>query len=322
MKTPFLECLEDRIMPDGTTVVMPPPPQPQQFQATLNNGILSITGTEEADDVEVKRAGELLDNIVVLNNGVVKATFTANNVTFITGNLMEGDDKLLVRNILSIPINGFQGMWLNGGDGQDNMSIEIAGTLDGGEGSDTLSGSNYDDVIWGGNGNDEISGGSGNDMLMGGNGNDIMSGGFGDDMMWGEGDDDRMEGWDGADKLYGGSGNDTLAGHYIITPTIGGQIVVVDNDIAYNEVYGGDGNDKLYSSGSFSGLYVGDAGNDKIYGESLNNSCMEGGIGVDVIYSNLNLTAINAILTNDGDVDSISTHGFDYIDGDVFDIYI
>lgn len=318
-----LECLEARIVLDGnTTVVFPPPLPPQEFQAVLNNGTLSITGTDEMDDVEIKRSGEFLESITVVNNGVVKLTVAANDVGFITGDLKGGDDKLLVRNILSIPINGFQGMWFNGGDGHDSMSISIGGTLDGGDGNDTLYGSEQDDVIWGGNGNDEINGSLGNDILMGGANNDKMSGGFGNDLMWGDAGDDTMEGWSGADKLYGGDGNDTLAGHYIIAPMIGGMLIAVNPDNSHNEVYGGEGNDKLYSSGSFSGWYMGEGGNDTIYGENLYDSWMEGGTGNDVIYSNLNQNAINAIVTNDGEMDSISTHGNDFITDDILDVYI
>ena len=103
-----------------------------------------------------------------------------------------------------------------------------------------------DKIIFGTDGNDTITGTSASEMIEGGKGNDVINGGNGDDLIFGgEGNDQLSSGW-GSDKLYGEAGDDILRG-----------------DVYSQILDGGDGNDKLYSSGSGSGdTLIGGAGSD------------------------------------------------------------
>jgi Ca2+-binding RTX toxin-like protein len=309
-----LECLEERIVPDGNGMMLPPPLPTETIQANFdfNSGTLTVTGTDGEDNVEIERVTDPIlntDNVKVWGNGVLRATVDANSIHFVNVNLKGGDDKFSCDYILT------NGLWVSGGAGKDNLSSYIKATLDGGDGDDTISGSNSDDVIWGGDGNDVIIGKAGNDIISGGNDNDSIEGGAGNDLIWGDNGNDTISGNEGADKIYGGAGDDVLSGNYLPT-------VSLNNETDTNEVYGGDGNDILYSNGVLaSSLYYGESGNDTIHGETLNGATLDGGTGNDVIYSNLNISATNYINVDDFDADAISTSGFDVIDDDIFDIY-
>lgn len=140
-----LEHLEDRIVPDGDPIMLPPPLPPEAVQVTLMMGTLTITGTSGIDDIKIERDETNFDNINVWANSVLKANFAANLLTFINVDLKGGNDKFLCENILSNPINGFQGMWVTAGAGDDEVDVNIGSTIDGGDGNDTLLGSDAAD---------------------------------------------------------------------------------------------------------------------------------------------------------------------------------
>jgi len=114
-----------------------------------------------------------------------------------------------------------------------DLTVNLAGLIDGGNGVDTISGSdnaafpevlngdNGGDIIHGYQGDDTMTGGDGEDFMYGGAGIDYMYGGDGademlgsteGDWMYGEGGADKMSGNDGNDYMNGGSGNDTMCG--------------------------------------------------------------------------------------------------------------
>lgn len=106
--------------------------------------------------------------------------------------------------------------------------------LNGTKGNDHLASVNlFDpwsgDVIIGRGGDDDLFGGLGPDVILGAGGNDRAYGGAGDDYVDGGKGHDRLEGGDGWDTLFGRWGNDTLW----------------DSD--GGELYGGVGNDTLYT---------------------------------------------------------------------------
>jgi len=100
------------------------------------------------------------------------------------------------------------------------LTINVAATVDAGEGNDIVHASDLGDNIFGGDGNDTLYGGRLDDWLLGGLGNDILnagstnSGTLGGDgnYLYGGAGDDLLVGREGSDWLEGGEGTDTLEG--------------------------------------------------------------------------------------------------------------
>ena len=109
------------------------------------------------------------------------------------------------------------------------LPIDIAATVDGGDGSDTIYASDRGDTLFGGSGNDTLFGGRLDDWLLGGDGDDVLDagtadqtalggdgnyldGGAGNDTLKGREGSDWLEGGDGADTITGGANDDILAG--------------------------------------------------------------------------------------------------------------
>ena len=202
-----LESLEDRRL----------------LSATLAAGVLTITGTDNADRVLVTT---FMDKVFVVESTVTpgtnggrptvsstRASFNRADVHSLEANLGAGNDRIAVSDggFFSRdggdPINST----LNGGAGDD---VLVSGrgndTLNGGEGNDLLSSDGGDDTVNGGAGNDAMSGGAGKDTMNGDSGNDALSGGAGDDTLNGDDGRDLLDGGRGADHLNGGAGNDLI----------------------------------------------------------------------------------------------------------------
>ena len=98
----------------------------------------------------------------------------------------------------TVPADGTFAVIVNGGDGNDSLTVlanfdEVAAVgLDGGPGDDVLTGAASSDTLNGGEGNDRIVGAGGADVVNGGAGNDTL--------VWNNGD--------GSDTLNGDAGND------------------------------------------------------------------------------------------------------------------
>lgn len=122
------------------------------------------------------------------------------------------------------------GLTINGTlrtDGQ--FAVEIAATIDAGDGNDTVNAGDLGNNVFGGRGNDTLYGGRLDDWLIGGEGDDSLNagadaagvlggdgnyldGGAGNDVLIGREGSDWLEGGDGTDILEGGRGDDILAG--------------------------------------------------------------------------------------------------------------
>ncbi len=157
-------------------------------------------------------------------------TITLSHVTHNTDGFAVAGGAGYIANTTGLTINGelSTGGDVNTGSGGD-LSIDVAATIDAGDGNDTVHagdlGNNVfggagDDVIYGGKLDDWLLGGDGNDTLnaggaasytLGGNGN-YLNGGAGDDILIGREGSDWLEGGDGTDVLEGGDGGDILAG--------------------------------------------------------------------------------------------------------------
>jgi Ca2+-binding RTX toxin-like protein len=233
----------------------------------------------------------------------------------------------------TVPANGTFFVTVNGGDGNDSLTVlakttEIAGVFINGEGGDdVLTGADSDDVLNGGNGNDRLVGGKGKDSMAGDAGNDTL--------VWNNGDaSDRMDGGDGNDGVEV-NGSATLGDAFTIAPN-GGRIkfqrtnlvqFTLDTSTERFQVNGLGGDDSLVASdgvgtltqlsvdgGSGADTVTGSDGPDLILGGEGNDT-LNGGGGDDRIVGDRGNDTMNggagddALVWNNGD-------GTDVMNGD------
>ncbi|MER6010088.1 calcium-binding protein [Streptomyces bluensis] len=153
--------------------------------------------------------------------GAGKDTLTeANGVQGNDVNGGDGDDTLTVGAVTVVrgqggndTIHAGEGTIAQGGDGNDTIhSGGDESAVDGGAGDDVIRGGAGRQNLSGGDGDDEIYGEDGNDFLYGGKGDDFLYGGPGNDILYGNSGNDTIYGNSGDDELYGGPGTDTLSG--------------------------------------------------------------------------------------------------------------
>jgi uncharacterized protein YkwD len=245
----------------------------------LSGGVLTITGTSDADQISVVVQGQ---NLVVVS-GTEEESFNLSSVSDLVINGGGGNDLIANQSAIPATISGAAGNDTIRGGSADDV-IDGGGdndSLTGGAGRDTLVGGTGIDKLAGGSGNDELyslsqsagseptidelRGGSGRDTIVGqsttgikawgGNGKDTITGGSGDDTLYGQNGADRIDGSRGDDSIEGNGGNDDLRGGS-------------DNDT----LKGIDGDDAL-SGGSGADWLSGSSGADAI----------DGGDGADVV---------------------------------------
>ncbi|CAN5647744.1 hypothetical protein BH09PLA1_BH09PLA1_06260 [soil metagenome] len=152
------------------------------FSVTLENGVLTVTGTEEPDQLIVGRNQAM---IVVNDNGTA-STWNPAEVMSIAVNGLGGNDTIGIMPGVFKPI-----------------------VIDAGAGNDQVRGGPGRERILGGPGMDMLSGGGGGDLLEGGPDNDLIVGGPGEDRMYGNAGNDRFDAVDrNADFVDGGEGED------------------------------------------------------------------------------------------------------------------
>jgi Ca2+-binding RTX toxin-like protein len=251
-----------------------------------------------------------------------------------TGGLNSGADwNSAAAGDQTVPANGTFTVVVNGGDGNDALTVlakttEIAAA--------TLNGEGGDDVLTGADTNDTLAGGEGNDRLVGAKGTDLMSGGAGNDtLVWNNGD--------GSDRMNGDAGNDgaevngspTLADVFTLDPEPGGvkfqrtNLVPFTLDTATErfQVNGLGGNDLVSANAGVGALTLlsvdGGAGDDTINGSDgpdlilggEGNDVLNGGGGDDRIVGDRGTDTMNGgagddtLVWNNGD-------GTDVINGD------
>jgi Ca2+-binding RTX toxin-like protein len=173
------------------------------FAASLANGVITIEGTVDSDDIRVG-SSPARDILSVRINGAL-STFSLKLVTRVVVLTHAGNDQVDLSGT-SLPsrvkagagndtlIGGAAGDNINGGAGND--------TILGESGPDTLNGDAGEDSIRGGDGRDSVNGGDGNDRLWtGGGSKNFLSGGAGDDELHARNNDP-------SDAVYGGLGRD------------------------------------------------------------------------------------------------------------------
>ena len=209
--------------------------------AALVKGVLTITGTADADTIDVspKTGGKLV--VRVTPSDLVKS-FTASGVKHILINAGAGGDIVSIDSAILIPatINGEAGNDVLSGGGGDDV-------FDGGPGADQFDGDGGHDTVTyasrtkpitvnldntatsgeanekdripdtiqtiiGGSGNDNIDGSASNAnlLLIGNAGRDAIRGGGGNDTLQGGAGNDTLYSSGGADVFTGGAGSDTV----------------------------------------------------------------------------------------------------------------
>jgi hypothetical protein len=199
--------------------------------ASVENGVLSILGTESNDKISVEQRNGALRVSVRSEHERYESDFFLANITAIEIYAGAGSDRVQID-------TRTLGAYVNGGTGRD--------IIQGGNANDTLTGAAGKDVLSGGGGDDRLNGVGGSDELSGNAGNDRLFGGGGADRISGDDGNDRLSGGGGADRLNGGKGSDELSGE-------GGN----------DELYGSDGNDLLLSGGG-DNVLDGGAGDDQL----------------------------------------------------------
>lgn len=150
------------------------PSQPNEVKLhsffSVKAGVLRINGSNENDQITVQ-----LD---------------ANNASTLELSMNDQNG--------SVPLSGIGSLIVQGGAGDDRISINSSITLS--------------TRLYGGAGNDTIFGGSGGDRVYGGAGNDWIGTAAGNDILYGEAGNDRLFGGDGKDYIDGGAGQNLVRG--------------------------------------------------------------------------------------------------------------
>jgi Ca2+-binding RTX toxin-like protein len=149
------------------------------------------------------------------SSGQIRASGTSGNDRMFA--TTDGESLAITRDDFTriLPLDGVNGITLDGGDGDDSLVLgaRVRGSLLlGGGGNDTLIGAGGDDNLQGGAGRDRLYGGGGADRLSGGGSNDFLDAGSAGDRLYGDAGNDILLGGLGSDHLTGGSGADTLDG--------------------------------------------------------------------------------------------------------------
>lgn len=158
----------------------------------------------------------------------------------------------------------------------------------------------------------------GNDTFTAGNSGDVLGGGGGKDTLNGREGDDTISGGAANDTLDGGAGIDTLDYSYLIggqnlTLTLGaydsktGNVAAsstsgvagdVDSVKNFENVIGGDGNDKL-TGNAFGNILQGNSGNDTLIGLG-GADVLDGGNGLDTVSYASSTAGVTVNLNNQG----------------------
>ncbi len=180
------------IVASATLVGGPAQATPAQAGAVVVNDVLTISGTNAADQIIVDFSS--LDSVVVdLGDSFGTRRFASGSFHSASVDLRAGDDDFRT---------------ITGG-----TLADVPMTVVTGNGNDSATTGAASDVLDGGNGEDLLLGGAGTDHVIGGNGADFVNGGIGTDVeVLGNGDDTAA--WnpgEGNDTIVGGLGRDTLA---------------------------------------------------------------------------------------------------------------
>jgi Ca2+-binding RTX toxin-like protein len=192
-----------------------------EFNIFSGDGDDSITTGDGADFIDCGNgrdtvvSGDRFDHIVAGGDPV-----TGIGAFIDSGNAFDHIEAVFATTILSgagdddVTVDAADS--IGGGDGNDRITANLwAGKINAGAGDDLVrcnSDAAHPASLVGGDGNDSLSSSGGRDSLYGNAGRDDLRGGDASDLLSGGGGDDRLFGQGGNDRLYGGAGNDRLEG--------------------------------------------------------------------------------------------------------------
>ncbi len=217
----FIEPLDQRVL----------------LSAQLTGGVLTLTGTDNADDLAVMADPTFIDVLDAKVNGAT-SYYSLASVTKIDIDALGGDDRITIDpalDSLAYPAS------VSGGAGNDRITT--------GAGADTIDAGDGNDKVYANGGADSILGGAGSDTIYGGDGADTILGGTGNDRIIAEAGNDVCDGGKNNNFIDAGDGND------VIKETVGSDTVFAGagNDSGSFKgggiVYGQEGNDTFVSTG-------------------------------------------------------------------------
>lgn len=274
--------------------------QVTQIMAGMDNEL--VITTNAGDDIAVRAATGTSTVVEVLENGTPLVGIPAIDPATLTRLTVIGDDGNNVIDLTAVSATFFNPnleIIVDGDDGDDfiRASLDIASTLNGGDGTDVLFGGTQADSLTGGHGQDLLNGGDGDDTLNGGDGGDIINGEVGDDLVNGGSSSDTINGGSGADTLNGQSGSDTINGGTDDDVIDGGSgSDTLDGAVGDDSLSGGADADSLLG-GVGTDTLKGDGGNDSLFGGD-NDDLVFGGAGDDLLHGENGNDIVNG---NSGD---------------------
>lgn len=252
------------------------------------SGWLYVNGSDGVDDISV-RAHKQFANLVtvVVKNaaGREEASVVASEVRVICVDAAGADDRVHVDGTVAA-LAGEVSVWIEGGDGNDDLASALPGTAKLGAGHDLFNGSGGAFSVDAGVGSDVITIADGAHTVLGGDGSDRVTVGEGFRSIATGAGDDRVTAPGNTGTVELGNGNDVVVlGRRIGKPSRAVQRLKPT-------AFGGAGDDTLISTDAADRLYGGD-GNDELLSEEvlwLHSSdyipdfdSLSGGAGDDVI---------------------------------------
>ena len=180
------------------------------FTITLHNGLLTIVGTADADNLYVQSypgatTGTSDSNMLAAVENGHQQVFNFADVQAIVIQGLGGNDTITTSD--TYQTGAFHPI---GSNVYEAHHTAIPTTVSGGGGKDLIFANGNPSQFTGIIPATDVA--PANQVLIGGNGNDTITGGNGDDVISGGAGNDSLEGLDGADTLYGQAGNDILSG--------------------------------------------------------------------------------------------------------------
>jgi Ca2+-binding RTX toxin-like protein len=162
------------------------------LSAVLENRVLTITGTDARDRIEIFDSKQVSMPMVTPGSPVVTTIIP------LVGVRLNGvTEHFLLVDVQRVIVHG-----LAGNDRIDATSAPLGIHVDGGVGNDRIIGTERADTLVGGDGDDRLRGRAGNDVLVGGAGADTVAGGAGrDDIFINDSEADVASGGPGADGI-------------------------------------------------------------------------------------------------------------------------
>ena len=255
-----MRCLLALAAAIATTIVWIPSTQAGAITSNVADGILTVNGTTEGDDVTVRcESGRVTVNHDHPNGGP-DACAELRRILVFAG---EGPDRV---NLGDVTLNAF-----------DHLTVT---SLSGQAGDDVLIGSEIGDELVGGGGIDSLRGGSGPDHLTPGPGGGEAIGGKGRDTVAIAGDGDWMIN-DARARLVQADEVTTLASIEIAAVTGGaGANLISGGSFTGNMRLKGRGGGDLLQAGAGNDRILGGEGNDFVQAGAGDDE-LEGGVGDD-----------------------------------------